>query len=227
MYIAISSGGTYQTRDGGENWQLCSRKWDILATPETRQFLAQQEEVFKDIFAEFAANLAQLPENVDPAAADEMHKLAIDTKNPDRLWTQTHVGVFRSDDGSDSWQAVTEGLPSFHGFPIAVTKRDPDAAYVVPLDFELDNFRVVRGQFAVWRTMDSGATWQKLTNGLPGPDDYQSVYREAMDTDGQDPEGVYVGTTNGAVYASNDRGDHWQRLPGTLPPILSVTAATS
>jgi hypothetical protein len=36
---------------------------------------------------------------------------------------------------------------------------------------------------------------------------------------------VYVGTTNGQVYASGDAGDHWQRLPGTLPPILSVTAA--
>ncbi len=38
-------------------------------------------------------------------------------------------------------------------------------------------------------------------------------------------EGVYVGPSNGEVYASNDAGDHWQRLPGTLPPILSVTAA--
>ena len=37
--------------------------------------------------------------------------------------------------------------------------------------------------------------------------------------------GVYVGTSNGQVYGSADGGDHWQRLPGTLPPILSVTCA--
>jgi len=83
---------------------------------------------------------------------------------------------------------------------------------------------VVRGQFAVWRTMDAGESWQCLTNGLPGPNDYQSAYREAMDTDGLESEGVYVGTTNGQVYASPDLGEHWQQLPGTLPPILSVTA---
>ncbi|MEX1255263.1 MAG: exo-alpha-sialidase [Dehalococcoidia bacterium] len=225
MYIAISSGGTYQTRDGGDTWELCSRKWDVLATPETRQFMADQEEQFKEAIGAFTANLPQLPENVDPAAADEMHKLAIDTKNPDRLWTQTHVGVFRSDDGSATWQGVTEGLPSFHGFPIAVSRRAPDSTYVVPLEFERDNFRVCGGQFAVYRTRDEGKHWEKLTNGLPGPGNYQSVYREGLATDGLDPEGVYAGTSNGMVYASADGGDHWQALPGMLPPVLSVTCA--
>jgi photosystem II stability/assembly factor-like uncharacterized protein len=224
MYVAVSSGGTYQSRDGGDTWQLCSRKWDILATPEARQFMAEQEEKYADAIAAFTANLPQLPENVDPAAADEMHKLAIDTKNPDRLWTQAHMGVFRSDDNAATWVGVTEGLPSFHGFPIAVTKRAPDAAFVVPLEFERDNFRVSSGQFAVYRTRDLGATWERLTDGLPGPQSYQSVYREGLDTDGLDPEGVYVGTSNGQVFASADGGDRWQRLPGDLPPILSVTA---
>lgn len=225
MYIAISSGGTYQTRDGGTSWELCSRKWDILATPETRQFMADQEERYKEQIAAFTANLPKLPENVDPAAADEMHKLCIDVKQPDRLWTQTHVGVFRSDDAAATWVGVTEGLPSFHGFPIAVTKRGPDAAYVVPLEFEADNFRVCHGQLAVYRTQDSGESWERLTDGLPGPHDYQSVYREGLDTDGLDREGVYVGTSNGEVYYGREGGEHWQRLPGTLPPILSVTCA--
>ena len=72
---------------------------------------------------------------------------------------------------------------------------------------------------------DAGSTWDRLTDGLPGPNDYQSSYREGMDTDGLDPEGVYVGTSNGQVYASIDGGDHWDRLPGTLPPVLSITCA--
>jgi photosystem II stability/assembly factor-like uncharacterized protein len=225
LYVAISSGGTYVTKDGGATWELCSRKWDVLATPETRQFMAQQEETFAEAIAAFTANMPKLPENVDPAAADEMHKLRLDTKRPDRLWTQTHMGVFHSDDGAGSWEDVTKGLSSFHGFPIAVTKREPDAVFVVPLEFETDNFRVCHGQFAVYRTRDGGKSWDRLTNGLPGPNDYQSAYREGLDTDGLDPEGVYVGTSNGQVYASADGGDHWQRLPGTLPPVLSVTAA--
>ena len=78
----------------------------------------------------------------------------------------------------------------------------------------------------VYRTSDNGAVWEPLTNGLPGPHNYQSVYREGLDTDGLDSRGrVRTGTSNGEVYASIDGGDHWQRLPGTLPPVLSITCA--
>lgn len=215
VYAAISTGGTYVSEDAGASWNLCSH--GIVATTPAA----------KALLAEIAVSFPQpeLPPDVDPAALDEFHKFRIDTKNPDRLWGQSHVGVFRSDNRGQRWHDVTAGLPSFHGFPLALTRRNPDAVFVVPIEYGDDNFRVVAGQFAVWRSMDAGASWQRLTDGLPGPHDFQSAYRESMDTDGLDPEGVYVGTTNGEVYASNNLGDRWQRLPGTLPPILSVTAA--
>ncbi len=53
------------------------------------------------------------------------------------------MGVFRTDDGGEYWHDMTQGLPSFHGFPIGVSRNGDGAAYVVPLTFEADNFRVV------------------------------------------------------------------------------------
>jgi photosystem II stability/assembly factor-like uncharacterized protein len=227
-YVAIASGGTYVTSDGGDTWKICSHR-AIVTNPEAKKMLAEfqsGEGAIGQALQEQGFEQPELPPNVDPAAVDEFHKLRMDKKNPDRLWGQAHMGVFRTDDGAETWHDVTVGLPSFHGFPIAVTKQGEDAVFVVPLEFESDNFRVVPGQFAVWRTKDSGKSWEKLTKGLPGPNNYQSVYREGLDTDGMDPEGVYVGTSNGQVFASRDGGDSWQRLPGDLPPVLSVTAAT-
>jgi photosystem II stability/assembly factor-like uncharacterized protein len=222
MLAAVSAGGSYRTHDGGESWELFSMT-AIPSNDKARKWMDQLEkELPKMDFPE----QERIP-GVDPLAIDEMHKMRMDRKNPDRVWTQTHVGVFRSDDAGNTWEDVTTGLPSFHGFPIAVTKRGPDAAFVVPLAYAdfYDNFRVCDGQFAVYRTRDGGKSWQGMTDGLPGPHDYQSVYREGMDTDGCDPEGVFVGTSNGEVYGSTDGGDHWQRLPGTLPPIVSVSCA--
>lgn len=215
MYVSISTGGTYVSKDGGNTWNICSHR-AVATTPAAKAFLAEIEEKFPS---------EPLPPGVDPASADEFHKLVMDRKNPERLWGQAHIGVFRTDNGAGSWQDVTEGLPSFHGFPIAVSQRAPDSVYVVPLEFEANNFRVCPGQFTVYRSRDAGCTWRPLTDGLPGPHDYQSVYREGLSTDGLDPEGVYVGTSNGQVFASADGGDHWERLPGTLPPVLAVTAA--
>ena len=214
FYLSISAGGSYVTHDGGKSWDMFSHTL-IARNAEARQQLAKLAEMFPEFTRPGA----------DPAAVDEMHKLVLDRKHPDRLWTQTHFGVFRSDDAGKKWTDVTDGLPSFHGFPITVTQQNPDAAYVVPLAFEDDNFRVCRGQFTVYRTANSGCTWEALTRGLPGPNDYQSAYRDALDTDGLDAEGVYVGTSNGQVYYGADGGDCWQRLPGTLPPVLSVTSA--
>ncbi len=211
MYVSISTGGTFETRDGGSSWVSCAHN-AVATTPAAKVFLA------------FIADNFPIPEGVDPAAGDEFHKFRVDQKNPARLWGQAHTGVFRSDDGGESWKDMTEGLPSFHGFPIAVTRRVPDRVFVVPLEFQQNNFRVCPGQFAVYRTEDAGSSWQRLTNGLPGPNDFQSIYRDAMDTDGMEQEGVYLGTTNGQVYYGRNGGEEFIRLPGTLPPILSVRA---
>lgn len=222
VYVSVATGGSYVTADGGKTWSLCSHR--AIATNEMSKKMF--EEFFKK-FPQFADFGPPTPPNVDPAAVNEMHKMRLDPTKPDRIWAQTHVGVFRSDDGGEYWHDVTAGLPSFHGFPIGVSRNGDGAAYVVPLAFEDDNFRVCRGQFTVYRTRDGGCSWQALTCGLPGPNDYQSVYREGVDTDGLEQEGVYVGTSNGQVYASADGGDHWQRLPGTLPPVLSVSCLVS
>lgn len=215
IFLCVGAGGSYESKDGGETWEMFSHN-AIVTNPMGKQVLAQLLTQMPEAF--------ELPPGKDPAGLDELHRMRIDAKNPDRIWGQAHWGVFRSDDAGATWSDVTEGLPSFHGFPIAVTHHEPDSVFVVPLDYGQDNFRVALGQFAVYRTRDSGKSWEPLTKGLPGPNDYQSVYREGLDTDGLDSEGVYVGTSNGEVFYGAECGERWTRLPGTLPPVLSVTA---
>jgi photosystem II stability/assembly factor-like uncharacterized protein len=214
IYLCVGAGGSFESKDGGQTWGLFSHN-AIPTHPGATALIAQFGNEMQ----------VPMPPGKDPAGLDELHRMKLDLKNPDRLWGQAHWGVFRSDDRGATWVDVTAGLPSFHGFPIAVTKQGADAVFVVPLDYGADNFRVAPGQFAVYRTTDAGKTWQGLTNGLPGPNNYQSVYREGLDTDGLPREGVYVGTSNGEVYYGADAGERWQRLPGTLPPVMTVTAA--
>ncbi|MCZ6598770.1 MAG: sialidase family protein, partial [Planctomycetota bacterium] len=151
-----------------------------------------------------------------------VHGLVADPDDANTIWRREHNGMFRTRDGGESWERIENGLPSWFGFPIAIDRRTT-TLYVVPQ--ESDEYRVpVDGNFVVCRSRDSGESWESLANGLPQGDNYMGVLRAAMDVDQLDPCGVYVGTTAGTVYVSNDGGDSWVQIPCTLPRILSVEA---
>ena len=80
------------------------------------------------------------------------------------------------------------------------------------------------GQLAVHRSDDAGATWRRLTGGLP-TFEFNAVLRDAAAVDGGDPVGVYVGTRGGEVYASADEGESFTTVAAHLPDVLCVRAA--
>jgi photosystem II stability/assembly factor-like uncharacterized protein len=103
--------------------------------------------------------------------------------------------------------------------------RRPGAAYYFPLVADSERLPP-DGKARVYRTVDEGASWEALTEGLPQEDFYGAVLRDAMCADDSDTTGVYVGTRTGSVFASNDEGDSWSALARDLPDVLCVRAAT-
>jgi photosystem II stability/assembly factor-like uncharacterized protein len=220
-YVSIATGGTFETNDDGQTWVLCSHRAIPTNAMQKQMWddFAQRYPHLQEQFADFRSARRR------SAAVNEMHKMRMDAANPDRLWAQTHVGVFTSPDGGNSWEDVTVGLPSFHGFPIGVSRSGDGAAYVVPLGSSPTT--------SAWSAASSPSGARRTTEKpgsnsarcFPVPTTTRASTARAW-TRTASHRGVYVGTTNGAVFASIDGGDHWSRLPGTLPPILSVTAAT-
>ncbi len=196
IYVAISTGGCYRTDDGGNSWAPYN----------------------KNVRADF------LPEKL-PEYGQCVHKMVIHPKNPQVLFQQNHCGVYRSDDQGENWIDIGEGkLPSRFGFPIAVHPHQPETIYIV-LE-ESDQYRLsVDGSFAVWRSQDSGNSWERLKKGLPQRA-HLVVLREAMATDQFGEAGVYLGTTTGQVFATRDSGENWEQIANYLPRILSVETAT-
>ena len=116
-------------------------------------------------------------------------------------------------------------LPSRFGFPIAVDFNDPKRVYVAPEESGAARLPP-DGRFLVWASEDEGRTWAAMGSGLPKRSFY-TVYREGMDTDEEDPSGVYVGTGTGQLYFSKNGGRRWALIADGLPPIFSVSAASA
>ncbi len=139
-----------------------------------------------------------------------------------RLYQQNHCGMYRSDDGGESWQSIEAGLPSSFGFPVAVHPRDPDTLFFAPLNgAELGRYPP-DAEAAVWKSGDGGAHWSDKREGLPQQGAYFGIMRQAMATDALEPAGVYLGASNGSIFASRDEGETWTRIVSDLPAISSV-----
>ena len=195
LMVAISTGGFYRSDDGGRTW--APRNQGVRA-----DFLPDKH----------------------PEFGQCVHKVVLHPSKPQRLFLQNHWGLYRSDDGGDSWQDIARGVPSDFGFCMVMHPHDPETVYILPL--ESDQFRCTpEGKLRVYRTRDAGGSWEALTRGLPQKDALETVLRDAMSTDEMNPAGIYFGTRSGQLWGSANGGTSWARILGGLPPVVSVEAA--
>ncbi len=197
MHIAISTGGCYRTDDGGKSWN--ARNVGVRA-----DFLP--------------------PEHRYPEFGQCVHKMVSHRANPDRMFLQNHWGLYRSDDGADSWTDIANGVPSDFGFAMVGDPNDANSVFIIPL--ESDEFRCVpEAKLRVYRTRNAGESWEPLANGLPQENAFESVLRDGMGTDSLNPAGIYFGTRSGKLFGSNNAGESWQSIAKGLPPIVCVKAS--
>ena len=202
MWVGISAVGVFRTDDGGESWRPLNKG------------------VRADFLPDPLPELGQCP-----------HKLLSPSSQRDTLYQQNHCGVYRSDNGGQSWEDITEGLPSRFGFVLGLHSQDPDTLYVMPEDNVQGTdvgggYRIVSdAKMRVYRSRNRGNDWEPLTKGLPQENAYIHSMREGMTTDSLDPCGIYVGTTTGQIFHSHDDGDSWEMIFDQLPPINSVDCA--
>lgn len=195
MHVAISTAGVYATDDNGTTWHPSN----------------------KGVRADF------LPDKY-PEFGQCVHKVAQSSLRPERMYLQNHWGLYRSDDRGESWTDIANGVPSDFGFALAAHPRDPDAAWIVPL--ESDGFRCTpEGKLRVYGTRNAGASWEPQEAGLPQDGAYETVLRDGLATDSLDPAGVYFGTRSGKVFASADEGAKWKLVVDGLPPVTCVKTA--
>ena len=153
---------------------------------------------------------------------ERIKRIKVDPRDPDiayvaavgRAWgPNDERGVFKTSDGGKTW-AKTLFIDKDTGCSdIDIDPQNPRILYAGMYTYRRKPWRFDSGggQTALYKSIDSGTTWKRLTNGLP---------KTPMDRIGiaiarSNPMTVYMITetkTEGNLFRSDDRGDSWRMV---------------
>ncbi len=182
---SVSIGdGLYKSTDGGSNWNKI--------------------EGFEN--SERISSIAINPDNTD-----EMYVGVLGA-----LWNDSEDrGVYKSNDGGKTWDKVLYIGPSTGAADVIMDPKNPSILYTSMWEFRRSGWSFVSGgkTSALYKSTDSGKTWNKIHNGFPTGD----LGRIAIAVAPSDSTILYSvletgeKATNG-LWKSTNAGESWEHL---------------
>jgi hypothetical protein len=193
VYAGTQPSALFRSEDGGRNYELVSGLWNHPHRPNWG-----------------AGFGGQAVHTVLPHPTDVKRILV----------AMSTGGVYRSDDGGDSWSPANKGIKAYF-FPdpwpeygqcvhkVARDAGDPERLYA-------------QNHHGVYRSDDGGSTWQSIAEGLPTdfgfvmvahPTTPGTIYTFPVTADGM----RFPPDHRCRVYRSTDAGATWEALTAGLP----------
>ena len=173
--------GVYLSRDGGTTWQHRG----LSGTSQIARIVVDPR---------------------DPNAALVAALGDVFADSPDR-------GVYRTTDGGRTWTKTLFVGPSSGASDLASSAKRPNVVFAGIWEYRRTGWSGTSGGplDGLYRSVDDGATWTKLTgHGLPSGD----TGRVGVAVAPGDPNRVYaiIESTQGLLWRSDDGGDTWRRV---------------
>jgi photosystem II stability/assembly factor-like uncharacterized protein len=242
VYVGTASGGVWKTTNNGTTWEPVFDKegvstigdiaiapsdpavvWVGSGEPNNRQSSSWGDGIYKSLDA------GKTWQNMGLRATLHIGRIVIHPKNPEvvyaaalgHLWgPNPERGVYKTTDGGKTWNQVLKINADTGVSDIAMDPESPDTLYAAAYERRRTPFGFNGGgpDGGIYKTVDGGATWKKLTKGLP----YENggdVGRIGLDIYRKDSNIVYaiVQHEKGGTYRSEDKGETWKKMGDTNP----------
>jgi photosystem II stability/assembly factor-like uncharacterized protein len=208
--FAASSLGVFESEDGGETWiKRMEGMRDVLMVitldfdprqPQTL-YAGTSGGVYKSI--DGARNWSMSNNGLVAAGvlkssrALGVTRIKVDPHDPDTVYTATLNGLYKTNDGGQSWGRIGESLSDQMLSDLIL---DPTHMHVL----------YVSNRDGVFKSEDAGVTWESRNTGL------LNVNIRALAMSDIDSSLLYVGTNGKGLFRSHNSGLSWEALPLTV-----------
>jgi photosystem II stability/assembly factor-like uncharacterized protein len=233
FYVAGANGGVFKTTNGGTTWKAIFDTQNVLSIGEIALAPSNPDIVYVGTGEENPRNNASFGDGVYRSNdggetwthvgledSDRIARIRIDSRNPDVVYAcalghewgpNEQRGLFKSTDGGKNWQKILYKDTLTGCSDVDVNPSNSNEIYAGMYTYlrQAWHLRSGGGETALYKSMDAGATWKKLTNGIPAMLDRIGVSVARSNTNI-----VYMisETLNydGELWRSDDAGASWR-----------------
>ena len=234
FYVGAATGGIWKTTNNGTTFEPIfdgqgsmsigdiaiapsdpSIVWVGTGEPNNRQSSSWGDGIYRSLDA------GKTWQNMGLRETKHIGRVVIDARDPNivyvagvgHLWgPNKERGVFKTTDGGKTWNNVLFVNEDTGVIDLAMDPESPLTLYAAAYQRRRTPWGFNGGgpSSALYKTIDGGATWTKLTKGLPEG----ITGRIGIDIYRRNPNILYalVENAKGGTFRSDDRGETWRKL---------------
>jgi photosystem II stability/assembly factor-like uncharacterized protein len=206
IYLGTSTGSIFESTDGGHNWAHFAHLGSgddyvidhLSFDPKNSQTMyaaawSVENQQAGDLF--YTHDGGQNWQSVPAMHGKSVRAMAIAASDSQVLTAGALDGVYRSKDGGNTWQKISNGDQIHSVESIAVDPQNPNTVYAGTWHL-------------AWKTTDGGMTWNQINKGMIEDSDVFSII-----VDSSNPQTVFASACSG-IYKSTNAGEAFQKIQG-------------
>ncbi len=186
--FAGTKDGIFRSQDGGHTWSRSSGDqvdwvWEIAVDPgnPATMYAASDSYAASDVYKSVDAGNSWSRLYTYFGAANAV---AVDPANSQRIYAANWGGVYKSEDGGDTWKQMNNGL-------------DPHSYIRMALDSSASNTLYAATGSQIYQSIDGAQSWSDMDFPL----NYERLFITTITADARSSGVVYAGVWGRGVYA--------------------------